>query len=382
MRFIHTADWHLGRQFHNVSLIEDQRHALRQLMELAADAEADALVIAGDVFDRAVPSPDAVELLDECLGELTLRHAIPVIMIAGNHDSPRRLDFASGLLARAGLHVYGRYTAAPRPVVLPDQFGPVHFLSLPYAEPAVLRELSGEPEMQGHAQAMRWLTRQGIAAIPAGERSVCVAHCFVAGGAESESERPLSVGGTAAVSKECFSAFSYTALGHLHRPQAVGERLHYSGSLLKYSFSEIPHRKSANLVELDASGEPTVERVPLDPLRDLRLLEGELADLLQGPSPGENPQDFLLVRLSDTGALLDPMGRLREIYPNVLHIERPALMRAAEDALQAHRGAGGEAELFAAFFEQATGAPLSAEQGAAFGEVLEEVLRRQRETSA
>lgn len=382
MRFIHTADWHLGRQFHNVSLIEDQRHALRQLMALAADAEADAFIIAGDVFDRAVPSPDAVELLDECLGELTLRHGIPVIMIAGNHDSPRRLDFASGLLAQAGLHVYGRYTAAPRPLVLPDQFGPVHFLGLPYAEPAVIRELSAEPEMQGHAQAMRWLTEQGLAAIPAGERSVCVAHCFVAGGAESESERPLSVGGTAAVSTECFSAFSYTALGHLHRPQAIGERLHYSGSLLKYSFSEIPHRKSANLVELGASGVPTVERVPLDPLRDLRLLEGELADLLQGPSPGENPQDLLLVRLSDIGALLDPMGRLREIYPNVLHIERPALMRAATDALQAHRGAGGDAELFAAFFQQATGTPLSPDQGEAFGEVLEEVLHRQRETSA
>jgi len=382
MRFIHTADWHLGRQFHNVSLIEDQRHALRQLVELAADAAVDAFVIAGDVFDRAVPSPDAVELLDECLSELALRRRIPVLMIAGNHDSPRRLEFASGLLARSGLHVYGRYTAAPEPLALRDQFGPVHFVSLPYAEPAVLRELSGEPELQGHAQAMRWLTEQGLAAVPTGERSVCVAHCFVAGGAESESERPLSVGGAAAVSAECFSRFSYTALGHLHRPQAIGERLHYSGSLLKYSFSEIPHRKSANVVELDASGVPTVERVPLVPLRDLRLLEGELAALLQGPSPDENAQDFLLVRLSDSGALLDPMGRLREIYSNVLHIERPALMRAAADALQAHRGAGGDAELFAAFFEQATGAPLSSAQGEAFREVLEEVLRRQRETPA
>lgn len=382
MRFIHTADWHLGRQFHNVSLIEDQRHVLRQLITLASDAEADAIVVAGDIFDRAVPSPDAVELLDECLSELVLQRRIPVIMIAGNHDSPRRLDFASGLLAKAGLHVSGRYSAAPRPLVLPDRFGPVHFFSLPYAEPAVLRELSGDPELLGHAQAMRWLTTQAAASLPAGGRSVCVAHCFVAGGAESESERPLSVGGAAAVSAECFSAFSYAALGHLHRPQAIGERLHYSGSLLKYSFSEIPHRKSVNLVELDVSGVPLVERVPLAPLRELRLLEGELAALLQGPSPGESRQDFLLVRLSDTGALLDPMGRLREIYPNVLHIERPALMRAAEDALQAHRGTGGEAELFASFFEQATGSPLSQSQDEAFGEVLEEVLRRQRESSA
>ena len=379
MRFLHTADWHLGRQFHNFSLIEDQRHALAQLVAAAADSEAQAVVIAGDVFDRAVPSPEAVALLDECLAELVLGLQIPVVMIAGNHDSGRRLGFAAGLLARAGLHVFGQCQAAPGKLTLADRDGLVHFIGLPFAEPAQVREASGDPSLQGHREAMAWQTQAALAAIPANERSVCVAHCFVAGGAESESERPLSVGGAAAVPAECFAGFSYTALGHLHRPQAIGERIHYAGSLMKYSFSEIPHLKSANLVELDARGLVSVERLPLAPRRDLRLVEGTLAALLQGPAPGERPEDFLLVRLSDPGALLDPMSRLREIYPNVLHIERPALMRAADQVLQVRRPAGGDRELFAAFFEQVTGAPLSESQGAAFDEVLGEIMRHDRE---
>ncbi len=382
MRFLHTADWHLGRQFHNFSLIEDQRHALAQLVAAAADSEAQAVVIAGDVFDRAVPSPEAVALLDECLAELVLGLHIPVVMIAGNHDSGRRLGFAAGLLARAGLHVFGQCQATPGAVTLEDGHGPVHFIGLPYAEPAQVREASGEPSLQGHQQAMTWQTQAGLRGIPADERSVCVAHCFVAGGAESESERPLSVGGTAAVSPECFAGFSYTALGHLHRPQAIGERIHYAGSLLKYSFSEIPHLKSANLVELDAHGAVSVERRPLAPRRDLRLVEGTLAALLEGPAPGERSEDFLLVRLSDQGALLDPMGRLREIYPNVLHIERPALLQGAGHALQVRQPAGGDRELFAAFFEQVTGAPLSKSQAAAFDEVLDEVMRHDREAQS
>lgn len=379
MRFLHTADWHLGRQFHNFSLIEDQRHALAQLVAAAADSEAQAFVIAGDVFDRAVPSPEAVALLDETLAELVLGLQIPVVMIAGNHDSGRRLGFAAGLLARAGLHVFGQCQPTPGAIVLEDRHGPVHFIGLPYAEPAQVREASGDASLQGHQGAMAWQTQAALATLPADERSVCVAHCFIAGGAESESERPLSVGGAAAVSAECFTGFHYTALGHLHRPQAIGERIHYAGSLLKYSFSEIPHLKSANLVELDAHGAVTAERLPLTPRRDLRLVEGTLAALLAGPAPGERPDDFLLVRLSDAGALLDPMARLREIYPNVLHIERPALLRVAGNALQVRQSAGGDRELFAAFFEQVTGAPLSESQGAAFDAVLDEVMRRDRE---
>jgi DNA repair protein SbcD/Mre11 len=348
---------------------------------LATETDVEALIIAGDVFDRAVPSPEAVVLLDEFLAETVLQLGIPVLMIAGNHDSGRRLAFASGLLSRAGLHVFGGYDGPPRAVTLSDRYGPVHFVALPYAEPALLREASGQAELHSHQQAMAWLGEAARAAIPAGERSVCIAHCFVAGGAESESERPLSVGGSAAVSAECFAGFSYTALGHLHRPQAVGERIHYSGSLLKYSFSEIPHAKSVQLVELGPDASLDIQRVPLQPRRDLRLIEGLLAELLEGPPPGENPEDFLLVRLTDTGALLDPMGRLRELYPNVLHLERPALERAAAATLRAPRAGMADRELFAAFFEQVTGEALSAEQQDALRELLEAMARERREAA-
>ena len=379
MNFIHTADWHLGRQFHNVSLIEDQRHLLAQLVALADDAEVDAFIIAGDVFDRAIPSPEAVALLDDFLAEMTLGLKIPVVMIAGNHDSPGRLGFGSRLFRMAGVFVHGQVEAQPQPLVIRDKWGPVHLCALPYAEPAVTRDRTGEAGLHSHEQALAHLASVARAQIPDGERSVCIAHCFAAGGEESESERPLSVGGSGAVSLKCFEGFSYTALGHLHRPQRVGERIRYSGSLMKYSFSEIGHAKSASVVAIGEQGDLEIVEHPLRPRRDLRLLEGELADLVKGPAPGENPEDFLLVRLTETKALLDPMGRLREVYPNVLHIERPALERAAPTALDARQPGRGDQDLFAAFFEQVTGEPLSQEEADAFAEVYDDLRRIERE---
>ena len=379
MKFIHTADWHLGRQFHNVSLIEDQRHLLEQLVTLAKETGAEAFVIAGDVFDRAVPNPEAVALLDDFHAEMVLRLEIPVIMIAGNHDSPGRLGFGSRLFRKAGVFVYGQVEAAPQSLVLRDAWGPVHFFGLPYAEPAVVRDRTGESDVHNHEQALMRLAIAAREQVPKGERSVCIAHCFAAGGKESESERPLSVGGSGSVSPKCFEGFSYTALGHLHRPQGVGDRIRYSGSLMKYSFSEIPHNKSASIVTIDGTGDVEVAEYPLQPPRDLRMIEGELAELVRGPAPGENPDDFLLVRLTDRKALLDPMGRLREVYPNVLHIERTGLEKASAKALEAREPGLGDRELFAAFFEEVTGEALADEEAEAFVEVYEELRRAERE---
>ena len=382
MRFIHTADWHLGRQFHNVSLIEDQRHALDQLVALARETGAGAFVIAGDVYDRAVPNPEAVTLLDECLSQVVGGLGIPVIMIAGNHDSAGRLGFGADLLRPSGLHIFGPVQAVPGIVTLEDSWGAVHFAGLPYADPAGVRDVTGASDIHSHDAALVTLAQAARARVPRGERSVCVAHCFVTGGEESDSERPLSVGGASSVAKSVFDGFSYTALGHLHRPQRLGNRIHYSGSLLKYSFSEITHVKSVNVVEIDGDGGVDVTPHRLSPLRDLRLVEGELADLLRGPEPGENPEDLLLVRLTDRKALLDPMGRMRNIYPNVLHIERPALERASSTALQGGDSGLGDQDLFAAFFEEVTGNALTEEERTVFGEVCEELQRRDREAQA
>ena len=329
-----------------------------------------------------MPSPEAVRLLDDFLAEMTLGLAIPVILIAGNHDSPSRLGFGSRLFSQAGVHVHGRLQAECKPVTLGDRWGPVHFFALPYAEPAAVCDATGETDLHTHDQAMSHLAAAARAQLRQGDRSVCIAHCFVGGGQGCESERPLSVGGSEAVSPACFAGFTYTALGHLHRPQPIGERVRYSGSLMKYSFSEIPHDKSVTLVSLSAHGELELSEQRLQPRRELRMIEGELVDLLKGPARGESPEDFLLVRLTDRMALLDPMGRLREVYPNVLHIERPALERAASTALQARQPGQGDQELFAAFFAEVTGEPLTPPESAAFAAVYDQLRTTEREEAA
>lgn len=381
MRFIHTADWHIGRLFHNVSLVEDQAHVLEQLLVAVRETGARALVVAGDVYDRAVPPADAVRLLDDVLSRVTQGLGVPVVMIAGNHDSPDRLGFGAAMLERQDLHVRGPVRAHVAPVTLGDADGPVHFFPIPYVDPAVARAQLGEEGIRTHSDAMAAVTaRIGGGGVQG--RAVAVAHCFATGGEGCDSERPLSVGGAGNVDVGSFAGFDYTALGHLHRPQQVADRVRYSGSLLKYSFSEAAHHKSVSLVDLDASGNATVEQLPLTPRRDVRVLEGHLEALLEGPGPGESADDYLLVRLLDTRAILDPMGKLRTVYPNVLHLERPGLWQAGE-LREAGREqlARSEQALFGSFFEQMTGDALDEAEAAAFADVLEALRAAEREAA-
>ncbi len=384
MRILHTADWHLGRIFHGVYLTDDQAYVLQQFIQLAADTRPDVILISGDIYDRSVPPTEAIRLLDEVLSTILMDLKIPVILITGNHDSPDRLGFGTRLLAEQGLHLVGQLSEQLRPIVLDDAHGPVYFCTAPYAEPPLVRERLHLPEAVSHEQAMLAVIAHYTAAIPHGARRVLLAHAFVAGGVESESERPLTVGGTGAVSAACFQHFHYAALGHLHQPQDTGSaHARYAGSLLKYSFSEAHHRKSVTLAELDGAGNVTYEAIPLTPRRDVRRLEGFFADILAGPQNGESRDDYIMVTLKDEGAILDAIGKLREVYPNVLHLERPSLTAGGE-----LRGPGGdhrrqnEAELFATFFEQVTGTPLSAEQHKAFNETLEAFYVQEREVQS
>lgn len=383
MRFLHSADWHLGRVYHGVSLLEDQAHVLRQFVRIAADTRPDAILLAGDIYDRSVPPAEAVRLLDLVLSELVLDLRIPVVMIAGNHDGPDRLAFGSGLLRRAGLTVRGPLEMDAPPLVLRDAHGEVAVHALPYAEPVVVRSAlaglqngggedgEGACPIDSHQAALAVQLQAARATQPQGARSVVVAHAFVLGGGESESERPLSVGGSGAVDAALFDGFDYVALGHLHRPQQVGPaRIQYSGSLLKYSFSEADHVKSVNLVELDAAGACAVERIALAPRRDLRIVEGPLDTLLAAGAGDPARDDYVLARLTDTGALLDAMGRLRSVYPNALAIERPQLAgdgpgRAAAD----HRRVRMQ-DLFASFHRDTTGLPLDGDGVAALERIV------------
>lgn len=381
MRFIHTADWHLGRLFHGASLVDDQAHLLNQLVDLARDAKPDVVLVAGDVYDRAVPPPDAVQVLDDVLSRLVLDLKVPVVIIAGNHDSPGRLNFASRLLAGRRLYVTGHLPARCEPLVLEDGHGPVHFYSVPYAEPSTVRQCLECPQIADHDAAMAAVLDRVRATHPAGARSVVIGHAFVAGGRECESERPLSVGGAGTVDASRFAGFHYAALGHLHCPQSLaGGTVRYCGSLMKYSFDESDQTKGVNLVEMDGSGACAVETIALRPRRDVRRVSGPMADLLSGATDVGAKDDYLEVMLLDTGPVLDAMGRLRDAYPNILHVRRPDHepgTAAASDRPNVR--AMDDAQLFKAFYAHVTGAEPSAEQEEAFVQIVDELRRRERE---
>lgn len=384
MRILHTGDWHIGRSLHGVSLIEDQRYLLSQFMELAKEEEPDVVVVAGDIYDRAVPPPDAVALLDEVLSELILGLERTVVIVAGNHDSPRRMEFGARLFKSGGLHIFGEPQATPTVVTVEDKHGPVHIYPLPYAPPEVVRHRLGVPEIQGHESAVKALVNMIRHARPAGERAVLVGHCFVSGLSQSESERPISVGGAAAVSPSVFEGFDYVALGHLHRPQRVtNAAIHYAGSLMRYSFSEVDHDKAVLIADMNARGKCEVRRATLEPRRNLRCLKGTLQQVLEAGEADATRDDYIMVTLEDDSPVFDAMGRLRQIYPNALHVSRPMAAPAGPEERERldHRKTGDE-ELFAAFFEQVTGGKLTKKEADVFANVVAEVRQSQREVEA
>jgi len=383
MRLIHTADWNLGRIFYQVHLTDDQAYVLDQFVDLVKDYAPDAVIIAGDIYDRAVPPTEAVELLDSVLSRLVLEVKTQVVVIAGNHDSAQRIGFGSRMLAGQGLHVVGALSPEPDRVILQDEHGAVPVYAIPYADPPLVRARLGTDAARDHNLSMEVIATLIRNSHPQGERSVVVAHTFVAGGTESESERPLSVGGAGVVEARCFEGFDYVALGHLHRPQKVeGDHVHYAGSLLKYSFSEADHVKSVNLVEFGGSGLVKVERVQLSPKRDLRCIEGRMEDILN-TSPTEGRDDYVMVKLLDKEPILDPMGKLRTVYPNVLHLERPLYEGTGSVArLDVDHRSIDEADLFSLFFKEVTGDEISGDQLQAFKDVVSEVRRQEREAGA
>lgn len=370
MRILHTSDWHLGRIFHGVHLTEDQAYILEQLTLLIKEEKPDVILVAGDIFDRSVPPVEAVNLLDDTLSKILMDYKIPTIAISGNHDSPDRVDFGSRLMEESRLHIYGRFNRNPRPVIIEDKFGPVYFYPLPYVEPAVVRE-GMEAEIHSHDEAMHALVDNIKNTMNMDGRNVLITHTFAAGGEASESERPLSIGGSSVVDAAYFSDFNYVALGHLHRPQKVGgDNIRYSGSLMKYSFSEANQRKHIPIIDMDEKGNVNIETVELKPRRDLRCIEGYLADILKGPQKGESSEDYIMVTLKDDGAILDAMGKIRNVYPNTLHIERPQFISGNNTLnIDSNFRKMDIADLFSSFYKQVTDIEISEEQKAAFSDI-------------
>lgn len=373
MRILHTSDWHLGRLFHQVHLTDDQAHVLEQFYDLARELRPDVILIAGDLYDRAVPPPDAVELLDDILTRLVFELQIPTIAIAGNHDSAERIGFGSRLLAERGLHLAGTL-ADSRCITIADAHGPVDFLPLPYASPDAVRSHLDQDDLRGHGAALGAQVAQARALLTPDRRSVAIAHAFVVGASQSESERSLSVGGTGAVGASVFEGFDYVALGHLHRPQRISEdRVRYSGSLLQYSFSEVDHVKSVGLVEMDHGGAVSAEQFELTPRHPLRVIEGAFDDIVRGAADDPARDDYLLVRLTDRGLVMEAMPRLRRVYPNALHLERTLFEGVGDQLLPVgadHRKMA-PINLFSTFFEQVTGEGLTDPERSAVVSALE-----------
>ncbi|MCX5080259.1 exonuclease SbcCD subunit D [Streptomyces sp. NBC_00401] len=331
MRLLHTSDWHLGRAFHRVNMLGAQAEFIGHLVATVRERDVDAVVVSGDVYDRAVPPLAAVELFDDALHRLA-EQGIPTVMISGNHDSARRLGVGAGLIGRAGIHLRTDPGACATPVLIPDATGDVAFYGLPYLEPALVKDEFGVPK-PGHeavlAAAMDRV-RADLAERPAGTRAVVLAHAFVTGGEASDSERDITVGGVAAVPSGVFDGVDYVALGHLHGSQVISERVRYSGSPLPYSFSEADHRKSMWLVDLDADGFAAAERVDCPVPRPLARIRGDLADLLARPELIAHEESWVEATLTDPVRPDDPMARLAERFPHTLSLAFDP-QRAPED---------------------------------------------------
>ena len=370
MKIIHTSDWHIGRQFHGMSLLDDQRHVLDQLIAYIKTEAVDAVIIAGDIYDRSVPPANAVSLLDEVLNTICSELGVPVILIPGNHDGAERLRFGSKQLRQAGLHIIGELNQITQPVILTKDGCEVAFYGIPYNDPEAVRN-HFSVDVSSHDEAHQFLVEQINLAKSESAINVLVSHCFIDGAEESESERPLSIGGADRVGFQSVTGFDYVALGHLHNPQYKGEdHIRYSGSILKYSFSEQRHQKGVTLIEMHATGLKSIQQLPLKPLRDMRILEGDLNTLLEQGLTDPNNKDYLLVRLTDQSPILDPMGKLRQVYENVLHTEKTWLQDSSNLQVNSTKLKRGELEMFTDFFEQVSGIPLTEEQDAAIKAII------------
>ncbi len=378
--FIHTADLHLGRQLYGERLLEDQRVVLNQLADLVAQRRPTAVLIAGDVYDRSVPPAEAVELLDDLVVRVASELQTPVVMIPGNHDSADRLGFGAKLLGAGRLHTIGQLDTQINPVVLHDDHGEIAIFPIPFLEPPRVREVTGDEQVGDQQTAWAAVLRQ-VRAAAGQRRTVLVGHAFVQGGSVSESERPLSIGGADTIDAGLFSGIHYVALGHLHQAQSVGsDRVQYSGSPLKYSLSELSHNKAFTVVEMDAAGDIQIERVPIQARRDLRRVTGQLSELLAAGAQGP-AEDYVVVQLEDKGPVHEPMARIREIYPNALHIERTQTTASTPGrfAGRDHRVVGLQ-QHFSDFFTAVTGESMSPDEAALLSEVLSDLDAR--ETSA
>ena len=376
MKFIHLSDLHLGKRVNEVSMLEDQQYILSSVIRIVDGEKPEAVLIAGDVFDKSIPPAEAVTLFDDFLYRLSKRNAA-IFIISGNHDSAERLAFGGRLMNRAGIHVSPVYDGNIDSIELYDEYGVVKFWLMPFVKPANVRRFFPESEIDSYTDALRLVIEK--MEIGKQERNVLVTHQFVTGAIRCESEE-ISVGGTDSVDSAVFSDFDYVALGHLHGPQNVGsERIRYCGTPLKYSFSELKHEKSVTVAELGEKNSLRIYTVPLIPKHDMRALKGSYNELTKKSFyEGTAVDDYLHITLTDEDDVPEAVGRLRAIYPNILKLSydntRTRNNNEICDVLDVQYKS--PLELFEEFYELQNNQPMDENQRKLSREIIENIWEK------
>lgn len=361
MKFIHIADLHLGKSLHGFNLNDDQDFILSQIANIAQENHVDAVVIAGDVFDKGVASVEAIRLLRKFLNNL-VQNKIKVFLISGNHDSAERLTFGAEFMSDKGIYFSKIYDGIIEPVTLNDEHGKIYFYLLPFIKPVIVKQIFAEEKIESYEDAVRCAVAHMN--INTDERNVMIAHQNIMNAEHCESEETV-IGGLDAVSAACFEAFDYTALGHLHKCQEVGKNIWYSGTPLKYSISELNHEKTLQLVELNEKGKIAINKIQLKPKRDIRQIRGKLEQIIKmSKDDPNNPEDFIDIILTDEHEVVDAIYTLRSFYPNIIQMSydnATTQNQAQFDEIDVSKKIS-PLEIFDEFYENYAGSPMSDNQ--------------------
>lgn len=362
MKILHLSDLHFGKRLNNFSLLEDQYHVNRQIFKLAKDTHIEAVIIAGDVFDRQIPSAGAVQLFDDFLNfwaELNL----PVFIISGNHDSAERLSFGAHIFSQNNIYISPVYNRQIEPISLNDAYGKINFYLLPFIKPATVRPFFPDEKINSYTEAVQTVLNN--LPLNKDERNILIAHQFVTGAVLSDSEE-IVVGGLDNVDAHVFDAFDYVALGHIHTPQTIlRDSIRYCGTLLKYSFSEANQQKCATVIDIKAKGQMDITAYPVKPLHDMRKIKGTYAELTDRQNYiGTDTDDYILATLTDEEDVPDAIGRLRSIYPNIMQLDYDNIRTRTRNNIETVdiNTAKAPLELFGEFYKLQNNQPLNETQ--------------------
>lgn len=374
MKLIHLSDIHLGKRVNEFSMLEDQAHILKKILAVVDEEKPNGVLIAGDVYDKSVPSTEAVQLFDDFLVRLAERK-LPVFIISGNHDSPERLSFANRLIDAVGIHLAPVYNGVVEPITLSDEYGPVNVYMLPFIKPAHVRGFFPDIEITSYSDAVA--AAIGRMNIDKTQRNVLITHQFVTGAQRSDSEE-LSVGGTDNIGAEVFCDFDYVALGHIHGPQNMDSgRIRYCGSPLKYSFSEAAQQKSVTVAELKEKGALEIHTVPLIPRRDMVELKGSYQQLTlrEFYESTTYQEDYTHITLTDEEDIPDAVAKLRAVYHNLMKLDYDNTRTRHSAAISGAENVETRSpiDLFAEFYELQNGLPMSAEQTELVASLIEKI---------